>query len=215
MKTNFPARSRAFTLIEILAVLAIMLILAAIVAIGAGSVFERQNQQKAKIQIATLSAALEQYKQDMGHYPLTADAADPGATNADLLYQALFHEGYTYQNMPSPPASWDKARRIYLPDLDPVTNKQGWLDQPADGVIPAVIAHLRDPWGNDYRYRSSDAAAGAGANANAVNVSFDLWSVGKDSRTNGSPSQTGHPDNRDDIRNFLPAQGMAYAFTGR
>lgn len=194
--------------------MAIVLILAALVTSGVARVSERNKENRAKIQVALLSNALEQYKQDMGHYPLTADAADPGGANADLLYQALFHEGYEYLGMASPPADWNKAKRIYVADLDPVTGKQGWLQRPADGRVPDSIDSLRDPWGNEYRYRSNAAIGGSGSNSNTVNADFDLWSVGKDSRTRGDLSIPAHPDNLDDVRNFLPRLGIASASGG-
>ena len=62
----------AFTLIELMAVITIIVILAGLVVGGLGFVSERQAKEKAKVQIALLSKALEEYKLDMGTYPGTA-----------------------------------------------------------------------------------------------------------------------------------------------
>ena len=68
----------AFTLIELMAVITIIVILAGLVVGGLGFVTERQAKEKAKVQIALLSKAIEEYKLDMGKYPGSAEntAAD-------------------------------------------------------------------------------------------------------------------------------------------
>ena len=69
MKTNPRNGRAAFTLIELMAVITIIIILAGLVVGGMGFVTERQAKEKAKVQIALLSKALEEYKLDMGTYP--------------------------------------------------------------------------------------------------------------------------------------------------
>ncbi len=210
MKTNSRKRRAAFTLIELMAVITIIVILAGLVVGGMGYVSEKQASSKAKVQIALLSKAIEEYKLDMGSYPLTANTAD-GSVKSALLYQALFKEGYDYTSPTTPPTNWTKtingveypkATKIYLPDLDPRTSKQGWVD-----VVTTVPAStpIKDPWGNEYRYRTafdypSSPTTTSQPNAATMNPDFDLWSRGKDGLTNpASPADT---KNRDDIKNF-------------
>ena len=198
MKNN-PSPSRpwrsGFTLIELMAVITIIVILAGLVVGGMGFVSERQAKEKAKVQIALLSKALEEYKLDFGVYPPTADkpnnyVAPAGTTTSSVLFDYLYFDS-------DRAGGFDANQKIYLPELDPGTtqnpSKQGWTTGTASkGTI------ITDPWGNQYCYRSAIKADGT-ANGGTQNPDFDLWSMGKDGRSN---SDIKHKDCRDDIRNF-------------
>lgn len=160
---------------------------------------EKQAKAKSLTQIALLSKALEEYRQDMGFYPRTSDSSD-GLNNSKLLYQSLFREGFDYTNQATPPAtSTNKATLIYLAQLDPTSTKQGWMDPVATGT-PPMTATIKDPWGIEYRYRSSENLTGTSKNTHTMNPDYDLWSSGKDGKSDGvSPAGNA---NRDDIRNF-------------
>ena len=182
------AHSSGFTLVEIVVVMTIMVILAGLVVGSMSYVRGRQDREKAKAQIALLAKAIEEYKTDMGEYPGDENANASEQDSKDL-YQALFKDGYDYTNPDNPPTgTWDKARKIYLTQLDPQANKQGWVDKVAVGAaIPDELA-IVDPWGKYYRYRRGTSAR---------NPDFDLWSAGKDGKTNLTDMK--HADNRDDI----------------
>jgi len=179
----------AFTLIELMVVITIIVILAGLVVGGMEYANQRQASEKTKVQIALLSKGIEEYKLDMGAYPGTADG-----DVSEQLYQALFKDGYDYTNPNTPPASWTKATKIYLNDLDPRNNKQGWVTTTTNAA-PGANLKIIDPWGNNYRYRK-------GTNAQAQNHDFDLWSMGKDGKSNTANPSTTDPLNADDIRNF-------------
>ena len=214
MKTNHRSGKAAFTLIELMAVITIIVILAGLVVGGLGYVTDKQAKSKAGIQIALLSKALEAYKLDMGTYPLTANTAT-GLSQTPALYQALFYEGYDYAKQNSPEdwvktvgsnTKFPKATTIYVADLDPTATKQGWVANVT--TVPATIAGLLDPWGKEYAYRTaSGLPAGTPAvspvNAATMNPDFDLWSYGKDGFS--KPAGTSAADiksNADDIKNF-------------
>lgn len=198
MKTNPrpPVRRRSgFTLIELMAVITIIVILAGLVVGGMGFVSERQAKEKAKVQIALLSKALEEYKLDFGTYPPTSNVSgtftnSTGSNTSKILFDYLYFNSDRANG-------FDPDQKIYLPELDPGTaqspNKQGWTSGTA-----AATTIITDPWGNQYCYRSAVGASGT-ANTNAQNPDFDLWSMGKDGRTNANLT---HKDCRDDIRNF-------------
>ena len=186
MKTN-PRRDRAgFTLIELMAVITIIIILAGLVVGGMGFVTERQAKEKAKVQIALLTKAIEEYKLDMGVYPGTAENTAAAGTVSKELYQALFKDGYDYTNPATPPTTWTKATKIYLPELDPRTTKQGWVTSTTNAT-PSANLDIVDPWGKPYLYRKG---------TNAQNPDFDLWTQGKDGLTDPLTKL------KDDIRNF-------------
>lgn len=210
MKSNPRSARSAFTLIELLTVITIIFILAALVVVALPYLMERQDRAKAKLQIAQLSKALEEYKSDMGEYPMTTDTLDGSGQSSEALYVSLFYEGYDYGRQVTPPADWTKAggtakaTRIYLPGLDPVSSKQGWVSLVTGASpVPPASTKVVDPWGNEYRYRSAKSATGT-ENAGTINPTFDLWSAGKDGLTNAGSTGPSiqDPKNRDDIRNF-------------
>ena len=191
MKTPSRRHPAAFTLIELMAVITIIVILAGLVVGGMGYVNEKQARNKAQVQIQLLSKGLEEYKMDNGTYPPTSNSSS-GTGYSDDLYKALFWDS----DKDNKGVGQDDDQKIYLSELDPANNKQGWISGSGAG------AKIFDPWGKEYRYRSATDAKGK-VNDNTYNPDFDLWSAGKDGKTragkNDSPT---HADNQDDIRNF-------------
>lgn len=61
--------SHGFTLVELLVVITIIAILAALVLSTAGGIQDKAARSRAQSEIAALSAALESYKADNGDYP--------------------------------------------------------------------------------------------------------------------------------------------------
>jgi general secretion pathway protein G len=187
MKIPSRRRHAAFTLIELMAVITIIVILAGLVVGGMGFVTERQAKEKAKVQLNLLAKSLEEYRLDNGSYPATADASTPPASNTNLIFKALYWDGVS-----------DNSKKIYLDTLNPTNNKQGWISVPATGEKDSTIV---DPWGKAYLYRTAfglpNAQGKVTANSSTVNPEFDLWSMGKDGKTNVDPK---HRDCRDDIR---------------
>lgn len=180
-----------FTLIELMAVITIIILLAGLVVGGMGFVSERQAKEKAKTQIALLSKALEEYKLDNGTYPPTTNKSGSfsgvnGTATSSIIFKALYFDGVQ-----------DSTKRIYLGELDPASSKQGWTSGTASAGTTIV-----DPWGNQYCYRTAVNANTTGSNTNAdtMNPDFDLWSMGKDAAS--APASPTDPKNRDDIRNF-------------
>ena len=201
MKITQRRGMAAFTLIEMMAVVTIIVILARLVVGGMGFVQDRQAKEKAKVQIALLSRALEEYKLDMGTYPATPNVASITSTtgtgtSATYLWLPLFKDGYDYTNPATPPTPWTKATRIYCPDLNPISSNQGWVTK---GTMPATSTVL-DPWGNEYCYRTATPLTGTTPNAATLNPDFDLWSMGKDGKTD--PANPANKVNLDDIKNF-------------
>lgn len=167
MKNPYSARHRhGFTLIEMLVVITIIVVLAGLSVSGFKYVTDKQANDQARVQISLLSKALEDYKLDNGSYPPSA-----GGTNG--LYKALYWD--TNNDGSGPPGDTDQ--KIYLSELDPENNRQGWIEGTGSS------ARIVDPWGNEFIY-----VVGTGAN----NPDFDLSSNGKDN--------TG--DTSDDITNY-------------
>ena len=110
MKFNHRKGLPAFTLIELMAVITIIVILAGLVVGGLGFVTERQAKSKALLQIQLLSKAIEEYKLDMGRYPGNTENTPIAGTGVTTqLYTELFYEGYDYNKQSTPPATWEKT----------------------------------------------------------------------------------------------------------
>ncbi|MBL9215157.1 MAG: type II secretion system protein GspG [Opitutaceae bacterium] len=77
MKLRSEARDKrgAFTLIELLAVLALLGLLAGLVATGVAQAVERARSDRAEAELAVLAAALEEYRRAFGDYPRTDSGA--------------------------------------------------------------------------------------------------------------------------------------------
>jgi len=171
MKIRFRSSHGGFTLVELLTVIAIILLLASLVIGGMLLAKEKQRQDKAKVQVQLLSNALEQYKADNGSYPEATSGTGENASN--IIFKALYYDG-----------EQDKTKKIYLSDLNPDGNKQGWIE--GKGANAKIV----DPWKNEYLYRTGAVAS---------NPDFDLWSKGKDGKT--VPDDTKAKDSLDDLRN--------------
>lgn len=194
MKTNPRHGRAAFTLIELMAVITIIVILAGLVVGGMGFVQERQAKEKAKVQLSLIAKALEEYKLDNGTYPPTGNktgafATSAGTTTSSILFDYLYWDS----DRDTSGGPGDTDQKIYIPELDPVTSKQqGWTTGTASKTTTIV-----DPWGNQYCYRTAVDSTG-NANTGTQNPDFDLWSMGKDGKTN--PDSPTNKDNRDDIK---------------
>lgn len=192
---NHPRTGRAgFSLIEMMAVVTIIVILASLVVGGTAFVREREAKNRAQVQIGLISKALEEYKVDFGSYPPTQNSPK-GEGNSDELFKALYWDSDDDgQGAAVGNTAGDEDQKIYLVELDPTNNKQGWTSG-----TPSATTKITDPWGKEYRYRSALDASGKN-NSNTMNPDFDLWTSGKDGETN--PATPAQKVNRDDIRNF-------------
>lgn len=183
MKTQFHSQRRGFSLIEMLAVITIIVILAGVVVGSIGFVKDKQARELARVQIALLANGLEEYKVDNGEFPVGANAL-PGDSN--YLYRALYWDS----DNDGQPVEADGDQKVYVAELDPKNNKQGWIEG------ERASARILDPWGKEYYFRSGKLSSGAN-NPDARNPDFDLWSAGPDGKTSTSGD---NKDTKDDIK---------------
>lgn len=103
-----PNRSSAFTLLELLSVIAIIGVLAALIFPAVRSARVSANKARTKVQFNQWSAALEGFRGEYGYYPAFDQAAlvNGGATTA-ITGDHLFHDilaGRKRDGTPLPPA---------------------------------------------------------------------------------------------------------------
>jgi general secretion pathway protein G len=161
----------AFTLIELIVVVTVIVILTGLVLSTVGYVQKKAARSRAETEIAAMSAALESYKADNGTYPRNSDtdglnAQITGNPNTSqyqraslYLYNALF--GAT--NGSRTPDTGAKSYFVFKPNmLSPDDQTQN-------------VQFIRDPFANSYGYSTIQAATG---NTSAgYNPTFDLWST--------------------------------------
>jgi len=161
----------ALTIIEMLVVIMVIFILAALVLAASSYVQNKGARARAETEIAALSAALESYKADNGIYPRDAaktDSVNPAAspvpaTASQFLYEQL--SGDTNDDRTPEAKSYFAFRPNMLLPAPPSTGN---------------ITAIRDPFGNPYGYSTAKAAGAAFGN----NPTYDLWSTANDTAGN-------------------------------
>jgi prepilin-type N-terminal cleavage/methylation domain-containing protein len=152
---------RAFTLIELLTVMAIIGILAGITFGVVRGVQERAAISQCRTELASLAQALEAYKKQYGDYPQTGASAITAPTTAAAA-TATSVEGYLFNAL--------MGKRG--PKLDPIQGKQfieaskfnlQTANLPTPGNTTSVENGIIDPWGRLYLYFYRTNAAGVPA----------------------------------------------------
>jgi general secretion pathway protein G len=151
---------RAFTIVEVLVVMTIILILAGLILATSSYVHNKGARSRAEAEIAAMSAALENYKADNGIYPsytsLEARVAssDPSTYQmaCNILYIGL--TGDTNGNGQPTGKGYMSFKSTQIGNL---------------GNTP----YIKDPFGNSYGY----STAGENSSSTGYNPTFDLWST--------------------------------------
>jgi type II secretory pathway pseudopilin PulG len=166
----------AFTIVELLVVITIIIVLAGLILSTVGYVQKKGARSRAEAEIAALSAACESYKADNGVYPRdttnnTTDnlsARTSGSTGP--AYQKASQ--YLYGQLGGDPGFNGGSNAQYKSYF---SFKPQMLAGPRDpnGNLTS-ISYIRDPFGNSYGYST---AYQQNPN-NGYNPTFDLWSTG-------------------------------------
>jgi type II secretory pathway pseudopilin PulG len=183
----------AFTLIELIVVIAIIIILAGLILSTVGYVQKKGARSRAETEIAAISAACESYKADNGIYPRgNADLSNRTPSDTDSLDAQTANDPSDYQSATlflykqlsgdtganfQPPAG-AKSYFAFKPQmLDGTRDTNGHLTS---------VSYIRDPFGNSYGYSTAyqaDLEAGVSP-PRGYNPTFDLWSTASDTTGN-------------------------------
>ena len=166
----------SFTLVELLVVMAIIAILAALVLSAASGLWQLAARKRAMAEIQAMASANENYKADNGVYVqgdgllLTNTpyskydgtvSGDEYQTNSTLLFIAL--SGQT--NYATPAVSGIKSYMQF---------KINQIGNPS-----ATFSYIKDPWNASYAYSTGTPAGAATTNYPYTGGGFfDLWSTG-------------------------------------
>jgi len=169
--SSFSTR-RAFTIIELLIVMTIILVLAGLILVTSGYVQNKAARSRAEVEIAAISTALENYQTDNGVYPSNADtrALNPATMNpnsykpaSSYLYSQITGDDDANPLTPASPATRNYLGSALKPNL--------LAPNP-----PGPNTYLQDPFRNSYGYSTARAGDPEGSIGN--NPTFDLWSTG-------------------------------------
>lgn len=172
----------AFTIIELVVVIALIIILAGLILSTVGYVQNKGARSRAEVEIAAMSAALENYKADNGIYPTNAtktETLDP-AVSINLANYAIASL-YLYEQLTG---DTNADRQISGGEIG--KNYFGFKPtqlSPSDQT--QNVTAIRDPFGNSYGYSTAKAANPNGTVG--YNPTFDLWSTA--GATSGTPNQ--------------------------
>lgn len=205
MKKSF-SKSGGFTLIEILLVITIILALAALTVGTAQWAILKGRRENAKVEIASMRAAIESYKADNGDYPrdtytnainakpippatppstlISPSSATPCMLSSVTLYKALTGDLNATGAYGTLNPSTGVKQTIYWS----IRPSMLWPVCPV-GVARTKVTALVDPFKNVYGYSTigSDPAStdpATGALLKGYNPTYDIWST-------ADPDQTG------------------------
>jgi type II secretory pathway pseudopilin PulG len=187
----------AFSLIELLVVIGVIIILAGLILSTVGYVQKKGARSRAETEIAAMSAAIESYRADNGIYPRDPTAnptatdtlnartmGDPVTTNATVykaaslvLYRALSGDRNLDHTVSVADENFDIDGSALGSPLTQLPKayfafKPNQLS-PSDQTQP--VEFIRDPFGNSYGYSTANQADPA--TPKGYNPTFDLWST--------------------------------------
>jgi type II secretory pathway pseudopilin PulG len=182
MKTStshISIKAAGFTLLEIITVIAIIMVLAAMTVGGMSYYKDKTSRSKTMVLMASIENALEQYHADTGEYP--EERASNVEESTKILYRALYGDGIgpdgiagTDDDVLEPQGFPDKDATIYMPQLDPNKKGSALNLQVKNGSVTYIIV---DGWGEPMGYRCIPEGSTELMNSPS---SFDLWSAGNE-----------------------------------
>ncbi|HEY8835613.1 MAG TPA: type II secretion system protein [Chthoniobacterales bacterium] len=183
-------RRAAFTIIELLIVMAIILVLAGLILVTSNYVQKKGYRSRAEAEIAAISAALENYKADNGVYPRGKSVATPQSGTPTYSVAATGTDDLNARtDLTSTDAKYqDASRYLYEQlsgdstlDLSPEAGNKSYMPfkesnlaliKDASGKTVG-LSYIKDPFGNSYGYSTACQFNAS----NGYNPTFDLWST--------------------------------------
>jgi prepilin-type N-terminal cleavage/methylation domain-containing protein len=210
MRQPPPSQHRAFTLIEMITAIAVIVILTGLVIMIAGPVQRSGYRAKAASDVQSLVAGCEAYKADQGGYPQEAPSGggssvtndvDPrihtNPTAANYAASSLFlYKQLSGDENSNGTIEGTETNRRYVPDF--------FKSSRFDSVYRTSgrVSYIADPFGFPYGYSTAglkaeqdyqvalqtNPSATRPATAKGYNPIFDLWSTG--GATGSTPADT-------------------------
>jgi type II secretory pathway pseudopilin PulG len=157
----------AFTLIELIVVVGVIIILTGLVLSTVGYARKKSARARAETEIAAISAACESYKSDNGIYPASSDTNNLNAKTSfnPSAYQAASLYIYNALFGSRTPNAGARSYFVFKPNmLSPADQTQN-------------VQYIQDPFGNSYGYSTIDNPVANPSPTPGYNPTFDLWST--------------------------------------
>jgi type II secretory pathway pseudopilin PulG len=160
----------AFTVIELLVTITIILVLAGLVLATSGYVQTKAKRSRAEAEIAAISAALENYRADNGTYPTDTNNGTTNTLDARTMFNPAVAQYsvaslFLYKELSGDPAG-NRAP----------TGKSYFFFKP-NMLLPKeqaqAVTAIADPFGHSYGYSTANQANPS----KGYNPTFDLWST--------------------------------------
>ena len=205
-----PPRSAAFTLVEMITVIAIIAILAGLVLAVNSVVQSKSARARAQTEVTALSGAIESYRNDNGGYPQdnsvpsktdTLDARTYTTADSSLGGKYSLSSQFLYAQLTGDTQFTGLASAMtknYAPDFW----KPSRIGGPKTNGVPTSVWFIMDPYGNSYGYSTAgllleqeyraqlSTTPGAtrpaqnSQSTQGYNPTFDLWSTAGDTLGN-------------------------------
>jgi len=184
-------RYNAFTLIELIVVVGIIIVLSGLVLSTVGYARKKGARARAETEIAAMSAACENYKADNGVYvrgPTTAMTV--GSTT--IAANATDNLNAKTSGNPLSPSYGQTSLYLYTQLSGDTAGNQQVIGKSYFAFKPQMLSidtngyvtAIKDPFGNSYGYSTANQIN----TAQGYNPTFDLWS------TAGLTTDPGNPD---------------------
>mgnify|MGYP000633228856 CR=1 FL=1 len=174
--------STRFTLVELLAAMAIIIILMGLIIAGSSTAWQKKNTAQIRSRLQQMEAALDEYQQDWGYYPQT----NGNVKNIDGWF-VYGNASTSSAGLQEPGGSGESWGHYYLnPD------KLSWKEQGGS----KGDWYWQDPWLEPIKYECP---------GEMNKQSFDLWSKGPDEKHGdggSSVSDARTTKENDDITNW-------------
>ena len=174
----------AFTLIELIVVVGVIIILTGLVLSTVGYARKKGARARAETESAAISAACESYKADNGVYPRGPATA---TTIGTITIPANVTDSLNTRTSGDPTSTTNPTyseTSLYLYTLlsgdsngSRSPGGKSYMEFKPKMLLPAggtgTVTAIADPFGNSYGYSTANQAAPA----NGYNPTFDLWST--------------------------------------
>lgn len=154
--SRLRSRRAAFTMAEMLVVMAIITILAASLAVVIPRLRTRAMMARASADIQSLGTALEKYRDDIGHYPV---APFNNSDSADLTIDDVFYNSLVNRSAGGENRGWGGAslEQPFIHGTLKECSGSGCTRQVGDNIRHYTYSskpkhQILDPWGVPYYY---------------------------------------------------------------
>jgi type II secretory pathway pseudopilin PulG len=160
----------AFTIVELLIVITIVLALAGLILATSGYILIKAKRSRAGAELAAISAALENYKADNGTYPIDTASATTNTLDARTMFD------------PASP-QYSAASVFLYKELsgdstgNRIPTEKSYFPFKPNMLLPKdqaqAVSAIVDPFGHSYGYSTAYQANPS----KGYNPTFDLWST--------------------------------------